>query len=85
MKDKFYDTDYEEQETILNIDYYQRQIYLYTSRKAVYDRILKKLGNPTKKYYTNKKLSGANWIIPFENKKIITAILSRPTLIGNMK
>ena len=85
MKDKFYDTNYDEQESIINIDYCKKQFYLYTSRKAVYDRIVKKLGNPTNKYYTNKKISSASWIIPFTDKKSITTILSRPILIGNMK
>ncbi|MCI8444633.1 MAG: hypothetical protein HFJ37_05770 [Clostridia bacterium] len=83
--DKFYNINYEEQETIVNIDYYKKEVLLYTSRKAAHERIVKKIGKPTKKYYTNKKISGASWIIPFENKKGITSILSRPTLIGNMK
>lgn len=82
---KFHNIDYEEQETIININYCKKEICLYTSRKAVYERIIKKIGEPTKKYYTDKKISGANWTIPFENKKSITTILSRPTLIGNMK
>lgn len=82
---KFYDTNYEEQETILNIDYVNSELSLYTSRKAVYNRIQSKLGEPTKAYYTNKQVSAGKWIIPFDNKKCITSILSRPTLIGNMK
>ena len=82
---KFYNTDYEEQETIVNVDYYKKVVSLYTSRKAVYERIVKKIGEPTKKYYADKKINGGNWIIPFENRKDITSILSRPTLIGNMK
>ncbi len=85
MKDKFYNTDYDEQETIINIDYYKKEVSLYTSRKAVHERIIKKIGKPTKQYYTDKKISGANWIIPFSDKKSITSILSRPTLIGSIK
>ena len=85
MKDKFYNTDYEEQETIINIDYFKSELYLYTSRRMVYTRIFNKLGEPNKKYYTNKQLSGAVWNIPFTDKKRITSILSRPILIGNMK
>lgn len=85
MKSKFYNTDYEEQESIINIDYSKKQLYLYSNRKAVCDRIISKIGEPTKKYYSNNKISGVSWIIPFENKKAITAVLSRPTLIGNMK
>ncbi len=82
---KFYDTNYEEQETILNIDYFKSELSLYTSRKAVYNRLQAKLGEPTKIYYTNKQISAGKWIIPFDNKKHITSILSRPTLIGNIK
>ena len=85
MNNKFYNTDYEEQESIINIDYSKKEICLYTNRKAVYERIIKKIGKPTKEYYTQNKISGASWIIPFENKKVITSILSRPILIGNMK
>ena len=85
MKEKFYNTEYEEQKTIINIDYSKKEIALYTSRKIVYERIYKRLGKPTKKYYTKNKISGAVWIIPFEDKKSIRAILSRPILIGSMK
>lgn len=81
----FYNTVPEEQETIINIDYAGSKVVLYTSKKSIYDRIFKKIGTPTKEHYINKKLSSANWEIPFSNKKNITAILSRPTLIGNIK
>lgn len=83
--DRFYDVSLEEQETIINIDYYKKQVLIYTSRKVVYDRIVKKLGDPFKIYYSKGQISGANWIIPFKNKKNITSILSRPILIGDMK
>ena len=82
---KFYNVDYEEQETIINIDYCKKELYLYSSRNAVCNRIIGKIGEPTRKYYTQQKVSGAMWVIPFQNKKIITSILSRPILIGNMK
>lgn len=81
----FYKTTLEEQETILNIDYYGKKVHLYTSQKVVYERIVKKIGAPTKIFYTKGEISGANWEIPFENKKQITQILSRPTLIGQRK
>lgn len=85
MKEKFYDTDYEEQETIVNIDYFKSEIYLYTSRKAVYKRIEEKLGEPKKIFYVHKKISGAYWNIPFGDKRKLTSVLSRPMLIGNVK
>jgi len=85
MKEHFYNTDYKEQESTINIDYSKKEICLYTNRQAVYERITKKIGKPSHKYYIHKRISGVSWNIPFENKRSITAILSRPTLIGNMK
>ena len=82
---KFYNTNLEEQETIINIDYSKSNVNIYTCQRAVYERLLKKLGQPYKLFYTNKKISGASWKIAFENKRIITQILSRPTLIGQRK
>lgn len=66
----FYNTNPEEQETTINIDYYKSNVNIYTSKKAIYNRIIKKLGEPSNTFYTDKKISGANWIIPFSEKKI---------------
>lgn len=82
---KFYNIVPEEQETIINIDYFGSKVTIYTCQKAVYERIIKKIGEPTNTYYTDKKISGASWEIPFEEKKSITQVLSRPTLIGQRK
>lgn len=81
---KFYNTIPEEQETIINVDYGKREVYCYTSRYAVYDRLKEKLGEPTKTFYTNRKISGATWTIPFSDKKILGNIFSRPTIIGSL-
>ena len=80
-----YNTILEEQETLINIDYFSSEVKIYTSKKSIYERIIKKIGNPTKEYIYKNKRSGAEWKIPFKDKKKITAILSRPTLIGNIK
>jgi len=82
---RFYNTIPEEQETIINIDYYTSNVNVYTSQKTVYSRLIKKLGEPTKLHYTQKQISGANWNIPFEDKKRINLVLSRPLLIGQRK
>ncbi len=50
----------EEQETITTTDYYVEKVRCYTSRYATYNRLKAKLGEPTKTYYTQKKISGAN-------------------------
>lgn len=82
---KFYNTILEEQETIINIDYYEGFLELYTSRKAIFERIEKKIGIANKIDYTNGLISGGRWKIPFSDKKKLTSLLSRPLLIGNIK
>lgn len=37
----------DEQETIMNIDYFDKTISVYTSRKSVGERLYKKFGEPT--------------------------------------
>ena len=81
---KFYSTSLEEQETIINIDYFEREVNCYTSRQSTYSRLFKKLGEPTKIYYTQERISGANWVIPFKDKKRLANIFSRPTIIGSL-
>ena len=82
---KFYNTNIEEQETQINIDYNERTTTLYTSLKYVYDKYIQKLGEPTEIDYTKGKISGAYWKVPFEDKKRSGYIFSRPTLIGQRK
>ena len=81
---RFYNTSPDEQETIINVDYGKREVHCYTSRYAVYDRLLAKLGEPTKTFYTDKKISGASWSIPFSDKKVLATIFSRPTIVGSL-
>lgn len=38
----------EEQETIIHIDYFEKILNVYTTRKSVTDRLQKKVGKPTK-------------------------------------
>ena len=81
----YYKTIPEEQETVINIDYFEKILYAYSSRKSVIQRLYARLGIPNKEYYVKGALSGARWEIPFENKKRVNTALSRPLLIGQMK
>lgn len=54
---KFYNTSIEEQETIINIDYYSKSLNVYSSRKSVIQRLYNNLGEPTREYYINKALT----------------------------
>lgn len=83
--ENFYNTAIEEQETVIIIDYFESKLKVYTSRKSIYKKICRKIGEPNETYYTNGKISGAKWDIPFSDKKTISAVLSRPTLIANIK
>lgn len=80
---QFVNTSSDEQETIINIDYSSSEFNIYTSQRTVYQRLVKKLGQPQKICYIKNKIASGSWTISFKEKKIITQILSRPTLIGS--
>ena len=82
---KYYNTNLEEQETIINIDYFEKTLYIYSSRKSIIERLKRKLGNPNKEYLTKNLLSGASWKISFQDNKKIRVALSKVILIGQMK
>ena len=74
----------DEQETIINIDYYDKTISIYSSRKSVGKRLEKKLGEPDKVTTLNGKVVAVNY-----NKKLtdkdIRPILSMSTIIGGFR
>ena len=82
---RYYNASPEEQEAIISIDYYEKVLHIYSSRKSVIQRLYAKLGEPNKIDYINKALTGAIWNISFEDKKKLNIALSRPLLMGQMK
>ena len=82
---KYYNTIPEEKETIINIDYFDHKLNIYSNRKSVIQRLYKKLGEPNNTDYIAGAITGASWKIPFADKKKIIVALSRPLLIGQMK
>lgn len=83
--EKFALNDVQEQETHFLIDYYEGQVKLYTTRKQVYERLLKKIGEPTITDKIKNEIVSATWVIPFSDKVKISKTLSRPLLIGNLR
>ena len=81
----FFKTNYDEQETQINIPYSESTLEIYTSRKITFEKLRAKLGEPNQFYFTNKKISGGLWKISFEDKKRLNYVLSRPLLIGSIK
>ena len=84
-KEKFYPTCYEEQETHIWLDHHMGQVIVDTNRKATYDKLVKKLGEPKDKQYIKNILAGARWEKDFEDKQMVRQILSKTNLIGQAK
>ena len=83
-KEKWQNINREEQECVIILDYGQKELNLYTSREAVYKRLIKKIGNPIKIYYNKNLISGASWKLKFANEKTVK-IFSKTLLIGDLK
>ena len=71
----------DEQETIINIDYCEKTINIYTSRKQVGERLKKKIGEPTYKYISNNKIYAVNYKRNLFDKDV-AKFLSKMLLIG---
>ena len=52
----------DEQETIINVDYYEKKMTFYTTRKAVAQRLKKKVGEPTSIDKMNGRISGVTYV-----------------------
>jgi len=65
----------EEQETIINLDYLDKKISLYTSKQSVGNRLKKKIGNPTKINYSNNKIDSVEYIMPMSDKRVRSLLL----------
>lgn len=71
----------DEQETLINIDYCEKTINIYTSRKQVGERLKKKIGEPTDKYVSNGKIYAVNYKRNLFDKDV-AKFLSKMLLIG---
>lgn len=71
----------DEQETLINIDYYEKTINVYTSRKQVAERLKKKIGEPTDIYKNGNKIYAVNYKRNLFDKDV-AKFLSKMLLIG---
>ena len=71
----------DEQETLINIDYYEKTINVYTSRKQVAERLKKKIGDPTDVYKNGNKIYAVNYKRNLFDKDV-AKFLSKMLLIG---
>lgn len=74
----------EEQETLINVDYYDKTISIYTTRKSVGKRLEKKLGKADEIVTLNKKVTAVTYKRNLSDKDI-RPILSMSTIIGGFR
>lgn len=74
---------FEEQETIINFDYYNKWVEIYTSRRIVATKITKKIGDPQEKTQEKGKICGVTWKIIFGDRKRIRSALVITNLLMN--
>lgn len=72
---------FEEQETIINFDYYNKWVEIYTSRRIVATKIQKKIGEPQEKAQEKGKICGVTWKIFFGDRKKIRSALAIANLV----
>ena len=71
----------DEQETLINIDYCEKFVKVWTSRGVVGKKIIKKIGKPDSLNTINGVTSDAEWVIPFNERKRIIKVLSIGVLL----
>lgn len=71
----------DEQETIINIDYCEKTIDVYTTRKQVGKRLEKRIGEPTTIYSGDNKIYAVNYRRNLFDKDV-AKFFSKMLLIG---
>ena len=71
----------DEQETLINVDYNDKIISVYTSRKATAERLLKKVGEPSTVDIHNGLISGVTYVRSLFDKDV-AKFFSKGLIIG---
>jgi len=74
----------DEQETLIDVDYYKKIVSVYTCRKSTADRLLKKLGKPAKIDMHDGFVSGVTYIKSFFDKDL-ARVFSKGLIIGTFR
>jgi hypothetical protein len=80
----WYDVSRDEQETIINVDYEERTLILYTNRKNVANKLIKKVGKPSRIEKIDEKISGIEYKVKLSDKNL-KAFFSVGTIIGGFR
>lgn len=79
-----YQVPREEQETIINIDYYDKTISLYTNRKAIANNLEKVLGEPNSFNTVGGKKCDVTYKRPLSSEDV-KLFFSKGRVIGQVK
>lgn len=74
----------DEQETMVNIDYYEKIINVYTTRKSVGERLIRKLGEPTKTHKNGDSIYAVEYTRNLFDKDV-AKFFSKMLLIGSFR
>lgn len=74
----------DEQETIINIDYFDKTISVYTTKQSIANRLKKRLGEPDNIDKTNGNISGVNYVRKLSDNNV-RKMLSMSVLIGGFR
>ncbi len=74
----------DEQETVINIDYCEKEITVYTSRKSVANRLQKKIGEPTKRYLHDDRIYAVEYRRNLFDKDV-SKFFSKMLMIGSFR
>ena len=74
-----------EKEVIIYLDSEDYTLNIYTAKASVYNRLLKKIGEPTKMGINNNLIYNAEWILDANDREKAAKILSITTILNNPK
>lgn len=78
---KYYNVRTDEKETIINFDYLERVVNIYTTRVATMKRLLNDIGNPKSIEKIDNKIASMEWDIPFDNRNGIKKVMALKNLM----
>lgn len=78
---KFYSTPKDEQETMLNIDYYDKTVMLSSTKEHIFKRLVKDLGQPSNIQYCDGLPCSFEYKLSFDDDNL-KKLFSITTLIG---
>lgn len=74
----------DEQELVMNIDYYEKTINIYTTRKSVAQRLKRKIGEPTKTLTNDGYIYGVEYKRNLFDKDV-AKFFSKCLLVGTYR